>query len=114
MKKKISGRLSKSPPRGWPAGKEWVEIERRLAKSKPSRVLSVDASAVDRTKYELCAHFVRYCQEEKLTQRELAAILGVSEARVSEIVHYRFGRFTIDKLLALLSAIRPNLKVKIA
>lgn len=107
-------RVSRASPRGWPTEKEWSDIERRLAKAKPTKVLPTNASAVDRIKHELCAQFVQYCREKELTQRELAKLLGVTESRVSEIVHYHYGRFTIDKLLELLSIIKPKLKFNVA
>lgn len=113
-KKSTLIRVSKTPPPGWPTESEWVEIEKKLGKTRPTKILPRDASPVDRAKHELCAHFIRYCQEKNVTQRELAEILGVSESRVSEIVHYHHGRFTIDKLLELLNIIKPNLKFKVA
>ena len=114
MKKTRTVKISKTPPPGWPTKSEWIEIEKTLEKSKAIQIISSQTSPVDRAKHELCAHFVRYCQEKKITQRELAKILCVSESRVSEIVHYRHGRFTIDKMLELLNIIKPKLKFKVA
>jgi len=79
-----------------------------------SKVLTAKASPVDRIKQELCAHFVQYRLQEGLSQRDLARTLGVSESRVSEIVHYHHSRFTIDKLVELLYIIKPKLKIKVA
>ncbi len=107
-------RTSKTSPTGWPTEKEWKEVEKRLSRSKPSKVLPHNASPVDQTKQELCSHFVRYCLNEQISQRELAKILGVAESRVSEITHYHHERFTIDKLMQLLNIIKPKLKMKVA
>ncbi|WP_374001689.1 XRE family transcriptional regulator [Bdellovibrio bacteriovorus] len=49
-----------------------------------------------------------------ITQREMAERLGVTESRVSEILHYHIERFTIDKLLELLAKIRPDVKIQVA
>lgn len=112
MKRKV--KHSKTPPRNWPSEKEWERVEKELEKAAPSRGLPAHASPVDRIKYDLCSHFVRYCLDKDLSQRELAKVLGVSESRVSEIVHYHHERFTIDKLIELLAIIRPRLKVSVA
>lgn len=114
MKKSTLIKTSKTPPAAWPTENEWAETEKKLARSKPAKRLPLDASPVEQAKQELCSHFVRYCQEKDLTQRELAEVLGVSESRVSEIVRYHHGRFTIDKLLELLNIIKPKLKFKVA
>ena len=115
MKKPIKPfRVSKTAPKGWPTEAQWVEIEKKLAKSLPSKNLPENATPVEKTKYELCAHFVRYFKAAKITQKEMAKQLGVTESRVSEILHYYIERFTIDKLLILLHRIRPEIKIKVA
>ncbi len=107
-------KISKVPPKGWPTEEEWKKIEKNFKEEDVYQILSPKASPVDRIKYKLCEEFVRYCNEHELNQRELAVKLGVGEARVSEIVHYKYQRFTIDKLIMLLSIIKPNLKFKVA
>jgi|GEM_PF-419184 len=115
MKKaKLKVRYSKTPPPGWPTEEEWVEIEKELAKSLPTRVLSKNASPVQRTKQDICEHFVIFLKDTKMSQRELAAKLGVTESRVSEILHYHHDRFTIDKLLELLVKLKPEVRIKVA
>lgn len=107
-------RLSKTPPPGWPTEEQWKEIEKKLEKAPASKMLSENAGPVERIKQELCARFIIYCREERISQRELAKRLNVTDSRVSEILHYHHERFTIDKLLALLAKIRPAVKLKVA
>ncbi len=114
MKSKKKVVYSKEPPPGWPSEEQFAKIEKELEKAIASKILLSNANPIDRIKQTLCAHFIRYLQAENLSQRELAKILGVSESRVSEIVHYHHQRFTIDKLIELLSIIRPKLTIKVA
>ena len=115
MKKtKQTVRYSKTPPTGYPTEAEWKAIERKLGKSLGSQMLAPDASPVDKTKHDICAQFVIYKRDTEVTQRELAKRLEVTESRVSEILHYHYDRFTIDKLLELLSKIRPEVRLKVA
>ncbi|MES2769973.1 MAG: XRE family transcriptional regulator [Bdellovibrionota bacterium] len=107
-------KVSQIPPSDWPTDKEWKAIEKDLLKTIPSLILPINASPVDRIKYDLCEQFVRYCIAKNINQRKLAIKLGIGEARVSEIVHYRYQRFTIDKLVKLLSIIKPSIKLKVA
>lgn len=113
-KKAALVRHSKTPPPGWPTEDQWKDIERELGKKRASKMLSPNASPVERTKHELCAHFIKYIREEDISQRELAQRLKVTDSRVSEILHYHYERFTIDKLLELLAKIRPEVKIKVA
>ncbi len=115
--KKVTKRpykVSKTPPSGWPTEEQWKEVEKKLDKKPASKMLSASAGPVERTKHELCAHFIKYRRLEDISQRELAQRLGVTDSRVSEILHYHYERFTIDKLLELLAKIRPEVKIKVA
>jgi predicted XRE-type DNA-binding protein len=114
LKKPTSVRFTKAAPSGWPSEKEWKEIERKLSKGLATKVLPKDAGPVEKTKYDLCEHFVIYHQKIGISQREMAARLGVTESRVSEILHYRIERYTIDKLLTLLSKIHPEIRIRVA
>lgn len=107
-------RVSQTPPTGWPTEPQWKEIEKKLSKGLATKMLSPDAGPVERTKHDLCEQFVLYRREAGITQRELAKRLDVTENRVSEILHYHFDTFTLDRLIELLSRIRPNLKIKVA
>ena len=116
MKKKVRKPIhsSKNPPKGYPTESEWAYIEKELSKSLPSKTLPANATPVERTKQEICAHFIKYRIATDITQRELAKRLDVTESRVSEILHYHHERFTIDKLLELLSRIKPEVRLKVA
>lgn len=98
----------------YPSEETLKKMDRKLAKTKGSASLPVDASPVDILKFQLCGQFIRYRREHDLTQRELAKLIGLSEARMSEILHYRHGRFTADHLMTYLTKIKPNLKIKVA
>lgn len=113
MKKIKSTRVSKTPPPGWPSESEWKEIEKKLGKGLPSKMLPEDAGPVETTKHEICSHFVRYFTGAMISQKEMAQILDVTESRVSEILHYHHERFTIDKLLDLLARIKPDVRLKV-
>lgn len=114
MKKVKPTRVSKNPPPKWPTEDEWKEIEKKLGKGLASKMLPEDAGPVETAKHEICSHFVRYFNAAKITQKEMAQRLEVTESRVSEILHYHHERFTIDKLLDLLARIKPDVKLKVA
>jgi predicted XRE-type DNA-binding protein len=77
-------------------------------------MLPKKAGPVETAKHEICSLFVRYFNRARITQKEMAKLLDVTESRVSEILHYHHERFTIDKLLELLARIKPDVKVKVA
>jgi predicted XRE-type DNA-binding protein len=97
----------------WPSKKDLDQVKKRLGKTLPSKPLLKDASNVDRIRYNLCEKFVIYKNSQKITQRELAAKIGINEALMSKILHYHFEEFTIDRLLRYLSEIYPDVELKV-
>lgn len=113
VKKSRSVRFSKNPPSDWPSEEIFTEAERQSVRKSATKKLRADTSPVDRTKHELCEKFIEYFLSEKITQRELSNRLDTTENRVSEILSFNYGTFTIDRLIELLSRIKPNLNIKI-
>lgn len=107
-------KTSKMPPKGWPTEKTLEEAERKMKGRLATHLLSREAGPVERAKHELCEHFIRYHKEQKISQRELAKRLNVTESRVSEILHYHHEQFTIDRLLELLYKVNPKVTLKVA
>lgn len=52
-----------------------------------------------------------YIKRHKLTQREAARLFGVTQPRISELMHGRISLFAIDKLVSM--ATHAGLKVEI-
>jgi len=98
----------------FPDKKELEKARRKLAKIEPVRILPSDASKVDKLKFSLCKEFVVYLRVHKITQEELANLLEIDPARISEIVRYKIELFTVDRLLLLLEKLNPSLNVTVA
>jgi predicted XRE-type DNA-binding protein len=89
-------------------------MRKKLEKAKGSYILPADADAIDRAKYEMCRQILIYMHRKGLSQRDLAKRMGIAETRVSEIVHYRIWKFTLDRLLGYLEKINPKVVLKVA
>lgn len=105
-KQNISAKIS------WPEENELLKIRSELESDKVigSSVLSKDASALDQFKFKLCEIILVYRKKSGLKQKELAAVIGVDEARMSEILHYKIDKFTSDRLQEYVQIIYPNVK----
>lgn len=98
----------------FPGVDEIQEMRRNATRSTGSVVIPKDADPLDRAKYELCRSFVDYLLDHRMTQKELAARIRVSEARVSEIVHYKIHRLTLDRLVRYMGRVNPKFRFKAA
>lgn len=99
----------------FPSEKEIQRVLKKLENVEPTFVLDrKNASAVDKIKYDLCREFVDYIRSNNISQVELANKLDIDKARVNKIIKYRIEVFTIDKLLSLLSIIKPSKELRVS
>jgi predicted XRE-type DNA-binding protein len=96
----------------FPSDAEISEMRDLLSKSIPSKPLAKNASTIDKIKHRLCKEFVVYKSLHQVSQKDLAAKIGIDEALMSKILHYHFDEFTIDRLIKFLNVLYPNLEFK--
>lgn len=65
-------------------------------------------STEDKFKISLCKFFIQYLNEHKMKPRELYELTGIEQSRISEILHYKITKFTIDKLLSWLNILAEH------
>lgn len=99
---------------GFPKRHELERVRKQLEDVEPTRVLPPDASSADRLKAELCRLFVRYLLETGESQAGLARRLGIDRSRMNEIVKYRVGLFTVDRLMEYAERLNPSIRVTVA
>lgn len=98
---------------GFPSEKELARIRKIMERAPASRMLHPNAPATDKIKFKICQEFVIHRRKAEITQKELAAQLGVDVAIMSKILHYHIDEFTIDRLIKYLYKIFPKTKFKI-
>jgi len=98
----------------FPNNKTLAHMRSKLEQHEGAFILPPDANAVDKAKYDICRQILIYIHKKGINQKELATILDVPETRVSEIVHYKIIKFTLDKLISYYEIINPRLILKVA
>lgn len=97
----------------YPSAKKLKEMDLKLKDVEGAFALPSDASTLDRLKYDLAKQIVAYARTQRITQVELAGLLKIDPARVSEIVNYKIEKFTVDSLLSYTLLLNPKLEVKV-
>ena len=76
------------------------EIKEREEKGELVGSQSFDKSdLIQRVKWSLCREIVVAKRLLDLSSKEVSEIIGLDKSRTSEIMHYKFDQFTIDRLL---------------
>jgi len=98
----------------WPKNETLRRLDSVLSKAKGSATLPPGAGPTLRFKFDLARQIVEHMRAKELNQRELAKVLGVHEARISEIVHYRLGRVMADTLMGYVERLNKKARFKVA
>jgi predicted XRE-type DNA-binding protein len=59
-------------------------------------------------------HVYKLLADRKLTQREIAALVGIRQPEVSHLMNVHFSRFTTDKLLDFLKRMDRKVTIQIS
>jgi len=93
----------------FPSKKTLVKIRKEFNTAPATQTLPKNATAAEKFKYELCEHFVIFKKVSKMSQREMAKTLKISETVMSRVLHYHIEDFTIDRLINLLGVLYPSM-----
>ncbi|RYZ78385.1 MAG: transcriptional regulator [Proteobacteria bacterium] len=101
---------------GMPSRATIKKVLKEMDKSSESSFLMIgeNATPLERFRFDIQQKFVAYLQDEKLSRKELAAILGLDDAKVSKLIRNRIDEFSTDRLISLYSKINPKLKLKVS
>ncbi len=98
----------------FPSAKKLKAIDAKLKKTSGTLMVGKSSTPSERFRWELCQKLVKYMVESDLSQVEFANLLGIDQARVSEIVNHRIDKVSTDKLIAYNEQIFPDVHFKIA
>lgn len=102
--------MKKLPPR-----KDLNLMIKKLSSDKVigSSLLPDNASQIDKLKFKSCEMIIRYRQATALKQKDLALKLKIDESRMSEILHYKIEKFTLERLIGYVTVLYPQLKIEL-
>lgn len=99
---------------GFPNKTELKRALKKLEKQEGTLFLKTEATPLEKFRFDLCQKFIKYKMKYKITQKELAIIVGVDSPKISKILRHRIDEFSTDRLIELCSKIDPKLKLKVS
>ena len=78
------------------------------------RDLGIANPDVEQLKSVLAAQIIKLLDARKLTVRAASALTGIAAADFSRIRHVKLDRFTIDRLMTILSRLGGRVDVKVS
>jgi predicted XRE-type DNA-binding protein len=97
----------------FPSREEIERVSKKLRDVEGTILPPENPTPIEKLRWEICQKFVVYKLDNKVTQKELAALIGVDEAKISKILRHRIEEFTTDRLVKLFYKIDKNFSLKI-
>ena len=80
-----------------------------------NRVLTPDATPLEKSKYELCQNILAYRQENNLSEKEIGKRLGIKPAKKLECLLFcHIENFSLDELVEYASQLFAPFHLEIA
>lgn len=98
---------------GFPSKEQVKKALKRLEKVEGTLMLPERPTPLQKFRWDICQNFLKYKRVHEYTQKELAKILGVDEAKISKILHHRIDEFSTDRLITLYEKLDPKVKLKV-
>lgn len=98
---------------GFPSKAEIKRVLKKLEKAEGSLAPPKNPTPLQRFRFDLQQQFVGYFLKEEISQKEMAKILGIDEAKTSKLLRNRLDEFSTDRLIRLYAKINPNAKLKV-
>ncbi|MCB0406922.1 MAG: XRE family transcriptional regulator [Bdellovibrionales bacterium] len=99
---------------GFPSKKEIKRVLKKLENVEGTLGMLEYPTPLQKFRHDIQQKFVGYKLDKKISQRELAELLGIDEGKVSKILHNRLDEFSTDRLINLYSKINPKIKLKVS
>jgi len=99
---------------GYPSKSKLKEMDKKLKNIEGTLMVGPSSTPAERFRWELCQNLVRHMVQKNISQIEFAKLLGIDQARVSEVVNHRIDKVSTDKLIAYNEIINPKVEFKIA
>ena len=99
---------------GMPSKAELKKVLKKLEKVEGTLAPPENPTPLEKFRHDLQQKFVGYVLKEKISQREMAKVLGIDEGKVSKLLRNRLDEFSTDRLIKLYEKINPDVKLKVS
>lgn len=99
---------------GFPNQAEIKRALKKLENAEGTLAPPSNPTPLEKFRFDLQQKFVGYLLVKKITQRELAKLLGIDEGKVSKILRNRLDEFSTDRLIGLYEKLNPDVELKVS
>ena len=99
---------------GMPSKAQIEKVLKKLEKVEGAQGPPENPTSLEKFRHDLQQKFVWYKLKNKISQKEMAELLGVDEGKVSKLLRNRLEEFSTDRMINLLAKLNPDIKLKVS
>jgi predicted XRE-type DNA-binding protein len=99
---------------GFPSKAEVKRALKKLEKVEGTLAKPANPTALEKFRWDIQQKFVSYKLNKKISQQEMAEIIGIDKGKMSKILHNRLEEFSTDRLITLYERLNPRAKLKVS
>jgi len=97
----------------FPSKAEVKRVLKKLKNVEGTLAQPENPTPLQKFRHDIQQKFVGYKLDNKISQRDMAEILGIDEGKVSKILRNRLEEFSTDRLINLYEKLNPDVKLKV-
>jgi predicted XRE-type DNA-binding protein len=102
---------------GFPDEAEIERVIKRVTQPGYRRInigLRLDASELDKVKYNICQSIGDYCDDNQLSEKKLAQKLGINQEKLEYVLFCHINKLDLEELIDYVAKLTGHLEVKVS
>lgn len=98
----------------FPSKEQIKKALKQLEKVEGTLALPEHPTALQKFRWDICQKLIAYKRNNNCTQKEMAEVAGVDEAKMSKILHHRIDEFSTDRLISIYEKLNPKIQLRVS
>ena len=98
----------------FPSKEQIAKALKKLENVEGTLALPANPTALQKFRWDICQHFLVYKRMHQCSQKQMADLAEIDEAKISKILHHRIDEFSTDRLIAIYEKLNPKVQLKVS
>jgi predicted XRE-type DNA-binding protein len=98
----------------FPTKEQIKKALKKLENVEGTLMLPEHPTALQKFRWDICQQFVLYKRVNNCTQKQMAELVEIDEAKISKILHHRIDEFSTDRLILIYEKLNPKIQLRVS
>ena len=98
----------------FPSKEQIKKVLKKLENVEGTLALPEHPTVLQKFRWDICQKLLIYKRTNNCTQKQMAELACVDEAKMSKILHHRIDEFSTDRLISIYEKLNPKAQLKVS